>query len=299
MLKNKRKMSKVESRSVMKVLVTGHLGYIGTNFCQLLDKHDIVYDGVDILDGNDITSFDTLRRKYSFGDYTCVFHLAALKSVPDSNQRPIDYYETNVTGTINMLRAMDFMETSKCGMLVFSSTAAVYGDGEPPKMGFDEACPVKPCSVYGTTKAMAEQIIHDQCRTGKLRAVVLRYFNVYGGDYTDPDSKNLHSVIDMCKRSNTPLQIFGSDYSTRDGTAIRDYVPMATVLETQFLAMNYLKNNLDVSFEIFNIGTSHGKTVLEIAQENNVSFTFQPRRQGDPAVSLANCDKARRLLGLN
>jgi UDP-glucose 4-epimerase len=187
------------------------------------------------------------------------------------------------------------MQWSETPLLIFSSTAAVYGDDQSIYSETDKCNPVNP---YGRSKLMAEQIIKDQCATGHLRAICLRYFNVYGGDYIDKTSANLHSVIERCKESQTPLIIHGNDFPTRDGTAVRDYIHVDDLSKAHVLALEYLINNPNVKFEIFNIGTQNGKTVLEVVEEaGGVEYRFGPRRNGDPTELISNCDKAKHILG--
>jgi UDP-glucose 4-epimerase len=290
-----------------RILITGSSGYIAQNFIRLLfklggstwsnaDSSNLIFQ-IETMDKKntfreDITSMHSFIDVFHHLPVDYVFHFAALKSVPDSNRFPLEYYSTNVTGTINLLKAM---ENSSSKHLIFSSSAAVYGNHLLKKDGFVETDQCDPCNVYGRTKLMCEQIIKDQCATGKLRAVILRYFNVYGGEYIDTESRNLHSVIEKCKKSGEPIEIYGSDYATRDGTAIRDYVSTNQLNDAHLLAIKYLSENPDVTFEIFNIGTNCGKTVLEIVNEAGIDYTNSDRRDGDPDVLIANSDKFSKL----
>lgn len=281
-----------------RIYITGAAGYIGRNLTKYLkDNHSDQFQvrTTDLPEkSKELDETFDVRKTPSQAfcdDYDILIHLAALKCVPESVDIPLDYYDTNTFGTLKLLRAM-YGRGKK--LLIFSSTAAVYGDQQEIYKEDDPKLPVNP---YGHSKLMAEQIIQDYCSTGKCRAVCLRYFNVYGGDFIDKSSKNLHSVIERCKDSGEPITIYGYDFDTRDGTAIRDYIHMDDLAKAHVLAIKYLQDHPEVHFDAFNIGTEGGKTVLEVVKESGIGYTTAPRRPGDPPKLISNCEKAKKVLG--
>ena len=285
-----------------RIYITGAAGYIGRNLTKYLKEQysnqfqvrttDLPekYKDMDEPVDEPLDVRKTPSQAFS-DDYDIVIHLAALKCVPESVKVPLDYYNTNTLGTLKLLRGMNGRGKK---LLIFSSTAAVYGDHQSE---YKEDDPKNPVNPYGHSKLMAEQIIRDHCATGQCRAICLRYFNVYGGEYIDKTSANLHSVIERCKESGEPITIYGRDFPTRDGTAIRDYVHMDDLARAHVLAIEYLQQHPEVNFEVFNIGTEGGKTVLEIVEESGIEYTYGPRRPGDPAKLISNCEKAKEMLG--
>lgn len=301
----------------MKVFVTGGAGYIGSHCSAMLVEK-----------GHEVTVFDNLttgRRelvpdsaKFILGDITVpeqiisaiatakpdiVMHFAAKCIIPESIERPIFYWEQNVLGTVNLLRAM---EESDGGKLIFSSTVAVYGD--PADIPITEKTPVAPISPYGTTKASAESAIVDSALTGKIQHIILRYFNVGGAGYgirceAENETRLIPLALKAAAGEIPELQIFGDDYPTRDGSCVRDFIHVLDIAEAHISAMDYLEKGNPS--EIINLGSHEGFTVLEIASTTReitgVDFPIRRvgRREGDTPVVIASNDKARNILGWN
>lgn len=309
-----------------RVLVTGGGGYIGTHVCLALLRAEVevvVLDNfcnaspqalvrVQEIAGRSIEVVeadicDPVATAACFSRYRpdAVIHLAGLKSVNASMERPLDYYRTNIEGTLNLLRQMSL---HGCRSLVFSSSATVYG--EAVYLPYDEKHPVSPVNPYGRTKLFAEQMIHDWCSSVEgSGAVILRYFNPVGADASGrigeeprglPD--NLMPYIAQVATGRLPvLSVFGTDYPTRDGTAERDYIHVSDLADAHLSAASFAWCNPGT--EIFNIGTGFGYTVLEMlhayqrANDCYVAHLLTNRRSGDVACSLAAVDKAESMLG--
>lgn len=309
----------------MRILLTGGAGYLGThillkllgrqsevlvleNFCNsseaslhhvsTLSNHPFETVVGDIRDAAALTA--------QVGNFQpdCVIHCAGLKSVGESQEKPVEYYTSNVQGSLNLLRAMD---SAGCRQIIFSSSATVYGT--PQYLPIDERHPVGPVNVYGRTKAMIEEIICDWAAIDSLRsAALLRYFNPVGAHSSgeigeDPRGipNNLVPYIaDVACGIRPELLIFGNDYNTPDGTGVRDFIHVNDLAEGHLAALDYLRGSPGV--EIFNLGTGQGYSVLEIlkafeqASGETISRRIAPRRDGDVATSFANPQKAARVL---
>lgn len=233
-----------------------------------------------------------------------VLHFAAKSLVAESIQQPELYLRNNVTGTRNLL---DMMLTSGVNKLVFSSTAAVYGN--PAYIPIDESHPTQPINPYGWSKLMAEEQIAESCRKHELRAVCLRYFNAAGADPSaeigethDPET---HLIPNLVKAALSPdsqaANIFGDDYETPDGTCIRDYVHVEDLCTAHLLALDHLETS--GGMHVFNLGGGRGSSVAEVlATCRSISGAAIPeqrlaRRPGDPPILVASSDAARRTLG--
>ncbi len=310
----------------MRVLVTGGAGYIGSHtLVELLGQgHDAcvvdsfvnsspaVIDRVRALTngglevhGADIR--DTARLSDIARDFRpeAVIHFAGLKAVGESRERPVDYYDVNVAGTLSLLRAM---EAAACDRVIFSSSATVYG--EPVYLPYDEAHPLNPTSVYGMTKRIAEQVLTDwsAARPGSA-AVLLRYFNPVGAHASgrigeDPagEPQNLMPYLaQVATGRRDRLRIFGDDYPTPDGTGIRDYIHVTDLARAHVAALARLEAGAGV--EPFNIGTGRGYSVKEMlaafsrAVGRDLPFEICPRRAGDIAEMQADCREAAAVLG--
>lgn len=309
----------------MKVFVTGGAGYIGSHtlVALLAAGHQVcVFDNysnsspvalarvrqltnhdLDIVEG-DICDADTLTR--AIADYApdAVIHFAGLKAVGESNDIPLRYYQTNVTGSMNLLAAMD---AAGCRRIVFSSSATVYGEAQ--YLPFDEEHPVAPTNPYGRTKAVAEQVIRDwTLATPGGSAVLLRYFNPVGAHESgrigeDPQGvpNNLMPfVAQVAVGRRDRLSIFGDDYDTRDGTGERDYIHVVDLAAAHLAALEF--SATAEGCEAINVGTGTSITVRELvaayarASGRPIPFDIVPRRPGDVASSYAATDKAERLL---
>jgi UDP-glucose 4-epimerase len=313
------------SHAFGKILVTGGAGYIGTHVCLALlragaevividnfsNASPKALDRVQDIAGRSIVVVqadicDPVVTGACFAGHRpdAVIHLAGLKSVNASIEQPLEYYRTNVEGTLNLLRQMSL---HGCRSLVFSSSATVYG--EAVYLPYDEAHPVAPVNPYGRTKLFAEQAIRDWAASfSGCGAVILRYFNPVGADASGrigeeprgiPD--NLMPYIAQVATGRLPvLRVFGTDYPTRDGTAERDYIHVSDLADAHLSAVNFSMNF--TGSEIFNVGTGRGHTVLELLHEYQLAnackipHVMNLRRPGDVACSVAAVEKAESAL---
>jgi UDP-glucose-4-epimerase GalE len=224
-----------------------------------------------------------------------VMHFAARSLVGESMREPGLYFRNNVAGTLNLL---DAMRAAAVGKLVFSSTAAVYGD--PVYTPIDEAHPCAPINPYGWSKLMAERAIAEYCRAHGLRAVALRYFNAAGadadgeiGEAHDPETHLIPNIVKAALNPDAgPVKIFGDDYPTPDGTCVRDYIHVDDLCEAHLLAVDCLARK--PGFHAFNLGTGNGNSVAEVLAAcrahcaGKPASETAPRRDGDPAVLVAS-----------
>ena len=300
----------------MHILVIGGAGYIGSHVVKALLKsgHRVsVYDNLSTgLEINyfkdaeytvgDILDYPALHKAMS-RDVDAVIHLAAKKAVGESMENPEKYALNNIAGAINVLNAMSARSVKR---LVFSSSAAVYG--EPVYLPMDEKHPLKPMSFYGFTKYDMERYFEWYDRLKKIKYVSLRYFNAVGYD-EEGDVRGLENnpqnllpiVMEVANGSREKMKIFGNDYPTRDGTCIRDYIHVTDLGTAHAAAISYLEKAEES--QIFNLGTSEGISVLEMVNKTEeligrkINYEFAPRRPGDPAVITASAEKATRILG--
>jgi UDP-glucose 4-epimerase len=306
---------------MMKVLVTGGAGYIGSTVASacldngvepvLLDdlstgwlgftRNRIFYRG-DIADG---ALIDRIFREHP--DIGAVVHCAALIVVPDSVAQPSRYYRVNVAKTLDLV---EHVGRNGCDRWVFSSSASVYGSGS--QQCVDERSPLNPNSPYARTKAMIEQILADCARAYGLQVITLRYFNPIGADplmrtgpHTPHPSHVLGKLIEAA-REGTPFVVTGTDWPTRDGSGIRDYIhvwDLARAHVHALLRLRVLPPGIGHRYEIINIGTGHGTTVRELLaafQEvlgRPLIVREAGRRAGDTAGSFTSSERSRALLG--
>ncbi len=298
------------------VLVTGGAGYIGSHTCKALAAAGFTPVTVDnlvyghewavkwgpLLKG-DIQ--DGVRLDQAFDVYkpVAVIHFAAFAYVGESVASPDKYYGNNVAGTIALLNAM---RRHQCRNLVFSSTCATYG--VPQTVPIREDHEQRPINPYGWSKLMVEQIIRDYERAYGMRHVVLRYFNAAGadpekqiGEDHDPETHLIPLVIQTVMKQRGYVEIFGTDYPTPDGTAIRDYIHVSDLATAHVLALQYL---LDGEGSVaVNLGTGQGHSVLEVIRAveavsgAKVSARQSPRRAGDPPSLVADPSRAAATLG--
>jgi len=310
----------------MRILVTGGAGYIGSHtLLQLLrEQHEVlVLDNFsnslpelirrirqlsntdfEVCEG-DIRDAGCLSEVFSGFRPEAVIHFAGLKAVGESNDDPLKYYSHNVTGSIELLRAM---QRHDCRRIVFSSSATVYGEAK--YLPYDENHPLQPANPYGRTKYFIEEIIRDWAASwADASAVLLRYFNPVGADASgmigeDPRGtpNNLVPYIAQVAVGRlAQLSVFGGDYDTRDGTGERDYIHVEDLAGAHLAAIDFAAGH--TGCEDINIGTGHGATVLEMvaafetASGRRIPYNILPRRAGDVARSLADVAKAERLLG--
>jgi UDP-glucose 4-epimerase len=229
-----------------------------------------------------------------------VVHLAGLKSVGESAERPLEYYANNVQGSISLLQAMQACGVNK---LVFSSSATVYGN--PQYLPIDEMHPSSPTNPYGQTKLQIEQILQDICWANKnFRVANLRYFNPVGAHESGLIGENpkgipnnlMPFVSQVAAGKQKSLSIFGGDYPSADGTGVRDYIHVMDLAEGHMAALDFLNNNLGMS--TFNLGTGSGHSVLEVVRAfesksgKKIPYQIEPRRIGDIATCYADVKKA-------
>lgn len=300
----------------MTFLVTGGAGYIGAHVVRLLGEAGIPVVVVDDLSSGarervgeaPLHVFDlaarenlpALRQILVDEGVDTVIHFAARKQVAESVARPAWYYGQNVGGLVNLL---DAMHETGIGNLVFSSSAAVYGDVRKSPVGEDaETRPVNP---YGETKLVGEWLVADAARAWGLRTVSLRYFNVAGAGWPelgDTAVTNLVTmVLDRLWRHEAP-QVFGADYETADGTCVRDFVHVLDLARAHLAAVDYLARP-NRPFDVFNVGTGHGASVREVVERlvNLTGAVAAPvvvgRRPGDPASVVASPERIESVLG--
>lgn len=298
-----------------KILVTGGAGYIGSHVVRHLGEagYDvIVYDNCStgyadsILYGElvtgDLADTELLYNILSQHQFSAVLHFAASLIVPESVARPLDYYSNNTRNTLNLLQCCSRTGINK---IIFSSTAAVYG--EPEKVPVTESTPTQPINPYGRSKLMCEWLIQDYAAVSDLKYVILRYFNVAGaepsgrlGQISPKATHLIKAACDAALKRRSEIKIFGTDFDTPDGTAIRDYIHVEDLASAHLDALHYLdKGNQS---EIFNCGYGRGYSVREVVERvKAISETDFPvietkRRPGDPACVMAESDKIRRIL---
>lgn len=309
----------------MNILLTGGAGYIGSHTSVVLSQHG---HEVYILDNfsnshknvikhlnkilnkrlicveGDIRDTQLVVRMLDECSIDAVIHFAGLKAVAESAQFPISYYANNIEGTISLLRAMKLSSVRK---MVFSSSATVYGN--PQYLPIDESHILNPTSPYGRSKLHVEQILLDLASTdAEWRIVCLRYFNPVGshesgllGEAPQGVPNNLMPFIaDVAAEKYPYLAIYGDDYSTIDGTGVRDYVHIMDLADGHANALVYAENN--PGLKIFNIGTGRGYSVLEMvaayekASGKKIPIQIEARRAGDSPVCFANPENAEKFL---
>jgi UDP-arabinose 4-epimerase len=299
----------------MRILVTGGAGYIGSHVCKTLagaGYQPIAYDNLlrgyrrfvrwGALEVGDLTESARLRDVLQRHQPSSVVHLAGLASVAESIRDPAGYYQNNVVGTLILLEAI--RETG-IRSLVFSSSCATYGP--PMCLPIAEDHVQKPINPYGSTKFMVEQILHDYGVAYGLRSVSLRYFNAAGadpegeiGEHHDPETHAIPLAIKAAAGKGPPFTIFGTDYPTPDGTAVRDYIHVSDLAEAHVAALKHLMG--EGASDSFNLGTGTGTSTLELlASVERVGGRAVPhvrsgRRHGDPPVLVADARKARHIL---
>lgn len=303
----------------MRVLVTGGAGYIGSHTVHELvrDKNTvIVYDnltkghqaavpsGVKFVHG-DIRNRELLTQTLQENDIEAVVHFAADSLVGESMQQPAKYYHNNVVATLALL---DTMRECGVGKIVFSSTAAVYG--EPEKWPITEDMPTCPTNVYGRTKLVIEGMLADFAMAYGIKYVSLRYFNAAGaleggaiGEDHAPETHLIPLILKTALGQRDAIGIYGTDYPTPDGTCIRDYIHVTDLAAAHVLALKYLVNGGDS--RIYNLGSETGFSVREVINKaklvTGVDFAVQEmvRRAGDPAVLVASSARIKKELGWN
>lgn len=311
----------------MRILVTGGAGYIGSHTCvELLEAgHEVVIvddlvnsdrgavDRISEITGKpvrfyerDITDAGALEGVFEENDIDAVIHFAALKAVGESVAKPLEYYQNNLIGALNLC---DAMRKHGCKNLIFSSSATVYGD--PAQIPITEECPKGQCTnPYGWTKWMLEQVMTDlHTADSEWNVVLLRYFNPIGAHQSgrlgeDPKGipNNLLPVVAKVAVGDLPyLRVFGDDYDTPDGTGVRDYIHVVDLAVAHVKALKRMEEKGGVW--VYNLGTGKGYSVLEVVRAfeevsgRKVPCRIEPRRPGDVAQCYCDPSKAERELG--
>lgn len=300
----------------MTILVAGGAGYIGSHTVR-----ELVREGFDVLVLDNLSSgrrelagdapfvqADLLNKEavhdvFRSRTIAAVLHFASLIQVGESTRDPRKYYTHNLLSSLNLL---DGMLDAGVGKLIFSSSAAVYGD--PLETPIPETHPTGPVNPYGRTKRMVETILEDYGRAHGLRSISLRYFNAAGadpegrtGECHDPETHLVPNILLSLLGKRPRLEIYGGDFPTPDGTAVRDYIHVTDLAAAHVLALKALLAG--ASSDIYNLGTEEGRSVLEVVRMaekvtgRDIPYTVGPKRQGDVAVLLASKEKAEKALG--
>ncbi len=299
----------------LSLLVCGGAGYIGSHMARMIAEA-----------GHDVTIFDNLSTghaealkwgKFIKGDlrnphevdaafkdnkFDAVFHFSGLIVVSESVEKPYEYYDNNVTGTLNLLQAMRRYDVDK---FVFSSTAAVYGD--PVMDMITEEHPLAPLNPYGKTKLYVEEILQDYAVAYGFNSVCFRYFNAAGahpdsiiGEAHSPETHLIPNILLSCIDEGRRLKIFGSDYPTPDGTCVRDYIHILDLCDAHLKAVECMNQNKGA--HSFNLGNGKGFSILDVIKSSSeiigrkIEFDYEPARAGDSPRLVADSSKAAKLL---
>lgn len=314
----------------MKILITGGLGFIGSHTIvelmqagyepiiidDLSNSEPFMLDNIQKITGQkpkcylyDACDKDRIRNVFAENtDIKAVIHFAAKKAVGESMKQPLAYYRTNL---VSLLTVLDLMQEFKVGNIVFASSATVYG--EPEKLPVTEEMPLqKSLSSYGSTKQMAEDILEKTTANHWLKAILLRFFNPVGAHHTallgelpnGVPNNLMPYVTQTASGIRKELTINGNDYSTPDGTCVRDYIHVVDLAKAHVKAIDRLLKTAETPVcEVFNIGTGAGISVLEMVETfekvNNIKIPYRvgPRRAGDAESIYASCEKANKILG--
>ncbi len=308
------------------VLVTGGAGYIGSHTCvELLGAgYDVVVidnfansspkalEAVEALSGRKVTFLEgdvsdrpTLERLFSRHDFGAVIHFAAFKAVAESMSEPLRYYANNVGSVLNLL---EVMQQTGCCNLVFSSSCTVYGNAQV--VPIDETAPLEAVNPYGRSKLVSEEIMRDLCAADpRFKVVLLRYFNPVGAHPSGELGEDPRGIPDnlmpylmqVAVGRRDKLSVFGGDYPTRDGTAIRDYIHVVDLALGHVAALGVL-DELEPGCQPFNLGTGTGSTVLELVQAAQrvigrpIPLEIVGRRDGDSVAVWADPSRANAVL---
>lgn len=300
----------------MKVLVTGGAGYIGSHFVKLLSENKINTVVIDNLSRGhkeavhpgsafeqiDLLDYENLFKSVLLHKPDAVVHFAAFAYVGESVEDPILYYQNNVVGSFNLIKACKEAGIKK---FVFSSTCSIYGN--PVKIPISENQQSNPINPYANTKLSIEKILNDFNDAYGMKSISLRYFNAAGADPSgligeshNPEPHLIPIVLQTAQGKREKVLIFGNDYNTKDGTCIRDYIHVNDLADAHLKALNYLGGG--GSSQIINLGTGNGNSVLEIINKSmsisgkKINYDFANRRTGDPEVLVADFSKAKELL---
>jgi len=298
----------------MRILVTGAAGYIGSVCSEvLLDRGHAVVALDDLSEGHrkavdpraqfchaNLHDLEAVSEIFKAGKIDAVMHFAALCLVEESVKKPGEYYRANVAAGINLLDAMLRHGVKK---LIFSSTAATYG--EPEKIPIPEEHVTNPINPYGASKLLFERILQEFRESSSVEYVIMRYFNAAGasaerGEDHDPETHILPILFEAALGQRAAFQIYGTDYPTADGTCVRDYVHVIDIAEAHALAVERIAA---IAGRIYNVGNSRGFSVREVVDTvrsvtgRDIPIRVAPRRVGDPAVLVASSERIRKELG--
>ncbi|MEG0075201.1 MAG: UDP-glucose 4-epimerase GalE [Eubacterium sp.] len=296
----------------MKVLVSGGAGYIGSHaVVQLLDQgyEVVVVDNLSTghkwaVDNRaefyecDIRNQNALEKVFKVENIQVVMQFAADIVVAESESDPLKYYDNNVYGTISLL---EVMKKNQVKNIIFSSTAAVYGNTE--KVPVEETDPLDPISPYGSTKAFVERILEDCRKAYGFNYCVFRYFNVSGAHEKYPIGQNVKKntalipiILEVAAGEREYISVYGDDYATKDGTGIRDFIHVVDLVDAHILGIKKLIKNESA---IYNLGNGQGFSVMEMIEAARsvtgkpISIKVGMRREGDIAISIASSEKAK------
>jgi UDP-arabinose 4-epimerase len=298
------------------VLVTGGAGYIGSHICKELYKqgfYPITVDDLSMgrkefvkwgpLETLNLTDFSSLNEVFKKYQPAAVMHFAGVSSVTESIENPAKYYENNVVATYQLLKAC---VENRVSSLIFSSTCAVFGI--PYRMPIRENDPQNPISTYGKSKKMIEQMLQDFDIAYGLKSVSLRYFNAAGadpegdiGEYHDPETHIIPLTIQAAISNHQPLTVYGSDFNTKDGSAIRDFIHVRDLAIAHILSLHWLLSSR--KSDVFHLGSGIGTSVFEIIEnveaitKKKVPFRVIAKREGEPETLIADITKAKTILG--
>lgn len=297
------------------ILVTGGAGYIGSHTCKMLagrgytpvSYDNLIYGHESAVKWGPFQKGDILDRKklseiFHLYKPSAVIHFAAFAYVGESVKDPGKYYRNNVAGTISLLEAM---RQCGCNKIIFSSTCATFG--EPDKLPITESACQKPINPYGKSKLMIEQILKDYDTAYGIKHVALRYFNAAGadpdleiGEDHTPETHLIPLVIDAALGRRENIEVYGTDYATPDGTAVRDYIHVTDLADAHAKSLQFLENKGESNQ--FNLGTGSGTSVQEIIDKvsqisgEKVPVIYGKRREGDPPALVAGRAKAHEKL---
>ena len=300
------------------ILIVGGAGYIGSHINKELSKKgkktlildNLIYGHKEAVKWGefieaDLNDKDKIRNIFQTYKISAVMHFAAFAYVGESVTNPQKYYQNNVINTINLL---DVMIEFNVNNFIFSSTCATYGN--PIEIPITESHPQNPINPYGQSKLMVEKILNDYSHAYDFNYVALRYFNAAGADIDckigedhNPETHLIPLILDAALGKREDIKIFGSDYDTKDGTAVRDYIHVTDLADAHILALEYLlKGNKS---NIFNLGNGDGYSVAEVIEcarkvtKQEIKATKQDRREGDPDTLIGSAQKAKDVLGWN
>lgn len=298
------------------ILIVGGAGYIGSHINKMLHKNGyetLVYDNLvyghkeavkwGILQIGDLADTEKLNELFETYEIEAVFHFAAYAYVGESVTNPSKYYQNNVANTLHLL---DVMVKHQVNYLVFSSTCATYGI--PHRVPITEEMEQNPINPYGRSKLMIEQILADYHKAYGINYCCLRYFNAAGADPEGeigeshmPETHLIPLVLAAAAGDRENIKVFGTDYPTKDGSCIRDYIHVTDLADAHLKAMSYLMNGGEST--CMNLGNRKGTSVLEMIQEAEkvtgraIPVIFDARREGDPPALVGSAEKAEKLLG--